>query len=166
MWLPVLAAGAVLLGLSGGIVDMTTSLITSPLVMGILLMLSGGLAVSQDYSSPRRGWHRFLISNTVLWAVYAIAWSIAASTAEVPRPIATMIMMRIGVVGWALSSAFGSIIALLQRRSSGADVEADAAPPLRRRIAEKVKHWLDIWARRTSVEPTTGDRAAHATLAH
>src|SRR5688572_6887646 len=44
--IPAVAAGAALLGLAGGIVDARTIYITSPLVMSVLLMFSGGLAVT------------------------------------------------------------------------------------------------------------------------
>jgi hypothetical protein len=40
------------------------------------------------------------------------------------------------------------------------------AVELERRIAETLKNSIDIWTRRTAIEPVTTDHCAHATPAH
>jgi hypothetical protein len=165
-WIRAVAIGSVVLGLASGVVDERTLYITSPFVMSILLMVSGTLAVSQDHST-RNGWRRFLMLNSALWATYAITYSVAVSDYGVGE-WGIAILIRTVTFGWGLSTLFGGVVAMIRHRRS-ANEEAgtsDGPPPLKRRIAEKLKTWIDIWARRTTVQLINRDRAAHATPAH
>ena len=160
------AAAGTTVGAIAGVTDVTTYFVSSPLAMGLLLMLSGAVAVLGDYRKPLRGFLRFQLRNTSLWLVYAATWTLAAMSAGGAGTISTVVLGRMAILGWTISTVFGSLFAAFNAWRNRSALSADgseATVPLKRRIADRLKGWIDAWASRVAVTdraPTTPSEAA------
>lgn len=130
--------------------------------MGLLLMVSGGVAVSGDYRQPVRGLLRFQLRNTTLWAGYAGAWALAAALAGGAGAITADVLAITATMGWTISTAVGGAVSGFQgwrgrARGATADVGAE---PVKKRVARKLKRWIDVWASRVAI---AGDAGAGTT---
>jgi len=151
------AAGAI-----GGIIDVQTHYITSP-IAALFMMGAGGLALSGVFQrGVARGWRRFQLLNAVLWAGYGATWLVTAFAGGAGMDsIETLITTRIIGFGWAISAAFGSLVSLVHARraraaSGNGDGDGELKLPLKRRIGEKLKTWIDTLTARTRVVDVVG----------
>lgn len=162
-----MAAAGTAVGAISGVTDVTTYFVSSPIAMGVLLMISGAVAVLGDYQKPMRGFLRFQFRNTSLWLVYAATWALAALSAGGAGPVSTVFFGRSAILGWTMSTIFGTLLPAFNAWRNRSRTLADCLEgtvPLKRRIADRLKGWLDDWARRVAVtdQPPTTTTGASA----
>lgn len=146
-------AGAAIGGVTG-LIDSATYFVSSPITMGVTLMVAAGVGVLESFRSPGRGFVRYSSLAAGLWLGYAAAWTLITTGAGGAGPIGSMVMWPTTAVGVAITAVFGAALAfyhMLRNRSSRPD-DRPLQLSLKQRIASKLKNWIDAWANRVEVD--------------
>jgi hypothetical protein len=126
---------------------------SAPVVGMLVLMISGGLAVTRSRRGARIGVVEFEVRNVGLWAGFlGSLFVIGRAMGGLPAGgFGRGLLLTIGITTWIVASVGGGIVSAWRSRATAHD-GSDASPgeprvsrlyAFKRRTAERLKNWID-----------------------
>lgn len=129
-----------------------------PLALAAMLMLSGGVALFERRTRLRSAVIAFVAKNSTAWLSFGATWAVINALAPAQTGLlaigpAAIASMTASV--WAFSTLIGSTAAFWRSGAiaTGAPGDGPARPRLRRRIATRLKAWIDVVLSRSGIDP-------------